>query len=114
MSIGIIGTGCRGQHLMNEIHGRANEHNVEITGHRVSWYHKEHREDDKIFYTLTMGFDPQAGHIHYIQASTEDKKGDARFTTDFIHRELRDAGLITAKQDRYIRRRMGFPAKGGD
>ena len=89
-------------------------HNVEITGHRVSWYHKEEKGEDKVFYTLTMSYDPRVGHLHYIQVNTEDKKGDAQFTTDFIHRELLEAGLITPKQERYIRNRMGFPAAGGE
>lgn len=89
-------------------------HNVEITGHRVSWYHKAPKGEDNIFYTLTMAFDPRVGHIHYIHANTEDKKGDALFTIDFIQNELLAAGLITKAEDRYIRGRMGFPVGGGD
>jgi hypothetical protein len=89
-------------------------HNVEITGHRVSWYHKAPKEEDEIFYTITMAFDPRVGHIHYIHANTEDKKGDALFTIDFIQNELLAAGLISKAEDRYIRGRMGFPVGGGD
>jgi hypothetical protein len=88
-------------------------HNVEITGHRVSWYHEESKEDDKIFYTITMCHDLQQGHIHYIHANTEDKKGDALFTTDFLLSDLRKNGLVTGKQETHIRKRMGFPARGG-
>lgn len=89
-------------------------HNIELTGHRVSWYHKQKKGEDKIFYTITLGFDAQLGHIHYIHLNTEDKKGDAKFTTNFILKELSDAGLINKKQEAHIRSRMGFSTRGGD
>jgi hypothetical protein len=89
-------------------------HNVELTGHRVSWYHKQIRGGDKIFYTITLCYDAQLGHIHYIHANTEDKSGDAKFTSNFILKELRDSGLINNKQETHIRGRMGFSTKGGD
>jgi hypothetical protein len=88
-------------------------HNVELTGHRVSWYHKEPKEDDKIFYTMTLCFDAREGHLHYIHANTEDKKGDAFFTVDWLQKELVSSGLISSAQDRHIRKRLGLPAKGG-
>jgi hypothetical protein len=88
-------------------------HNVEITGHRVSWYHKQKKEDDEIFYTMTLCFDAREGHLHYVHANTEDKKGDAFYTVEWLQRELLDAGLITKAQDKHIRNRMGLPAGGG-
>ena len=88
-------------------------HNVEITGHRVSWYQKQPKEDDKIFYTVTLCFDARDGHLHYIHANTEDKKGDAFFTTDWVQNELLTSGLITKAQDEHIRTRMGLPTGGG-
>jgi hypothetical protein len=88
-------------------------HNVELTGHRVSWYHKEPKEDDKIFYTMTLCFDAREGHLHYIHANTEDKKGDAFFTVEWLQKELVGSGLITSAQDRHIRNRLGLPTKGG-
>jgi hypothetical protein len=88
-------------------------HNVEITGHRVSWYHNQEREDDKIFYTVTLCFDARDGHLHYIHANTEDKKGDAFYTTEWVQSELLSSGLITKEQDEHIRRRMGLPVGGG-
>jgi hypothetical protein len=88
-------------------------HNVEITGHRLSWYHKEPKGEDKIFYTMTMACDMRNGHIHFVHANTEDKKGDAVFTSNFLLKELRDQGLINKKEERYIKKRMGFSTKGG-
>ncbi len=88
-------------------------HNVELTGHRVSWYHKQPKNDDEIFYTITMAFDAAEGHIHYIHANTEDKKGDAFFTTDWIQKELISSGLISKGDDAHIRRRLGLPTEGG-
>ena len=88
-------------------------HNVEITGHRVSWYHKQERDEDEIFYTITLSFDLKQGHLQFIQVNTEDKNGDAQFTTDFIMKELRDNNLIDHKQEKHIRNRMGIPP-GGD
>jgi hypothetical protein len=89
-------------------------HNIELTGHRVSWYQKQKRDDDEIFYTISMCYDAQLGHIHYLHATTEDKKGDAMFTTNFILKELINKELITKKQETHIRNRMGFPFTGGD
>ncbi len=88
-------------------------HNVELTGHRVSWYHKQPKDDDKIFYTVTLCFDAREGHIHYVHANTEDKKGDAFFTVEWLQRELLESGLISKAQDRHIRERLGLPAGGG-
>ncbi len=88
-------------------------HNVELTGHRVSWYHKEPKDDDKIFYTMTLCFDAREGHLHYVHANTEDRKGDAFFTVEWLQRELVDSGLITKAQDRHIRERLGLPKGGG-
>ena len=88
-------------------------HNVELTGHRVSWYHKQPKGDDKVFYTITLCFDARDGHLHYIHANTEDKKGDAFFTSEWIQNELLTSGLITKAQDEHIRARMGLPAGGG-
>jgi hypothetical protein len=82
-----------------------------VTGHRFSWYQKEPRGDDKIFYTMTMGCDMRNGHIHYIHANTEDKKGDAKFTSDFLIKELLGAKLIKKREAKHILERMGF--KGG-
>lgn len=87
-------------------------HNVELTGHRTSWYQKQPKGDDKIFYTITMCHDLRQGHVHYVHANTEDKKGDADFTTNFLLKELRDGGLISSRQETHIRERMGFPAGG--
>jgi hypothetical protein len=91
-------------------------HNIELTGHRVSWYHKQKKDDDEIFYTITLSYDAQLGHIHYVHANTEDKAGDAEFTTNFILKDLREAGLINAKQEMHIRERMGLAdvTPGGD
>jgi hypothetical protein len=88
-------------------------HNVELTGHRVSWYHKQPKEEDEIFYTLTMAFDASQGHIYYMHANTEDKKGDAAFTTDWIQKEMVSSGLISKKDDAHIRSRLGLPKGGG-
>jgi len=88
-------------------------HNVEITGHRVSWYHKQEKGDDKVFYTVTLCFDAKEGHLFYIHANTEDKKGDAFFTTEWVQNELLASGLITKAQDKHIRERMGLPSGGG-
>ena len=44
-------------------------HNVELTGHRTSWYHKEKKGEDTIFYTLTMCYDMRLGHIYYMPVS---------------------------------------------
>jgi hypothetical protein len=89
-------------------------HNVELTGHRVSWYHKQPKGDDKIFYTMTMCFDAQQGHLHYIHANTEDKKGDAKFTANFILDELMDNNLISKREKKRIRNNMGVAVLGGD
>ncbi len=94
-------------------------HNVEITGHRVSWYHKQKKGNDEIFYIMTMCFDAQLGHVHYIHANTEDKAGDAIFTSNFILNELLENKLISKKDEAHIRTRMGFPqatrsGAGGD
>jgi hypothetical protein len=80
----------------------------------VSWYHKEPKGDDKVFYTVTLCFDAKDGHLFYIHANTEDKKGDAFFTTEWVQSELLTSGLITQAQDEHIRARMGLPAGGGD
>jgi hypothetical protein len=88
-------------------------HNVEALGHRVSWYHKQKKEDDEIFYTMTMGFEAKEGHLYYIHANTDDKKGDAFFTTEWVQKELLDAGLISKTDDKHIRDRMGLPTGGG-
>jgi hypothetical protein len=88
-------------------------HNVELTGHRVSWYQKMKNGEDEAFYTMTFAFDPRNGHVHYIHANTEDKAGNAEFTTEWVQKELLDAGLITPKQDAYIRERMGFAVRKG-
>ncbi|WP_455391729.1 hypothetical protein [[Eubacterium] cellulosolvens] len=89
-------------------------HNVELTGHRVSWYHKQKKGEDEIFYTLTMCYDAQLGHIHYVHANTEDKNGDALYTTNFLLKELRVAGLINDKQEIHIKSRMGYSSQGGE
>jgi hypothetical protein len=83
-------------------------HNIELTGHRVSWYHKEPKGDDKIFYTITLAYDAKLGHLQFIHANTEDKAGDAIFTTNFILKDLMRNGLITKAQEEYIRNRMGL------
>jgi hypothetical protein len=83
-------------------------HNIELTGHRVSWYHKQKKDDDEIFYTLTLSYDAQLGHIQYVHANTENKDGDAEFTADFIIKDLKNNGLINPKQEKHIRARMGF------
>ena len=88
-------------------------HNVEPTGQRTSWYHKEPKGDAKIFYTLTMCYDLKLGHIYFLHANTEDKKGDAMFTTDFLLKDLKDNGLISEKNETYIKNRMGFNITGG-
>ena len=88
--------------------------NVELTSHRTSWYHKEKKDEDELFYTLTMRYDLRVGHIEYLHATTENKAGDAQFTTDFLLRDLMENGLISLKQGRHIRRRMGFLTEGGD
>ena len=88
-------------------------HNVELTGHRVSWYQKQKKEDDEIFYTMTLCFDAREGHIHYVHANTEDKKGDAFFTVDWLQNELLRSGLINEAQDKHIRERLGLPSGGG-
>ncbi len=88
-------------------------HNVEPTSQRTSWYHKEPKGDDKIFYTLSMCYDMKLGHIYYIHASTEDKKGDAYFTTDFLFNDLNKHDLLTLKEEKYIRKRLGFETSGG-
>ena len=89
-------------------------HNIEPTGQRTSWYQKQPRGSDKIFYTMTMCYDMKHGHIHYLHANTENKKGDAYFTTDFILNDLKNNKLITAKQEEYIKNRMGFDYMGGE
>jgi hypothetical protein len=88
-------------------------HNVELTGHRVSWYHKQKKEDDEIFYTMTLCFDARLGHLHYVHANTEDKKGDAFYTVEWLQDELMRSGLINKDQDRHIRSRLGLPLEGG-
>ncbi|MBU4071797.1 MAG: hypothetical protein KJ773_06450, partial [Candidatus Thermoplasmatota archaeon] len=88
-------------------------HNVEVTGHRVSWYHKEPKGDDKIFYTLTMAYDLSLGHVVYVHANTEDKKGDALFTSNFLLKDLKDSGLITEKDEAHIKKRMGLNTMTG-
>jgi len=89
-------------------------HNVELTGHRTSWYHKEKKGEDTIFYTLTMCYDMRLGHIYYMHATTEDKKGDAMFSADFLLKDLQVHGLISKKDERYIKKRMGFPIEGDE
>jgi hypothetical protein len=71
------------------------------------------RDEDEIFYTITLYYNLREGHLDYIHINTEDKPGDAQFTTDIILKELRDNNLITKKQEAHIRNRMGFPAGGG-
>ena len=89
-------------------------HNVELTGHRTSWYHKQKKGEDSIFYTLTMCYDMRLGHIYYMHATTEDKKGDATFTANFLLQDLREHGLISRKNETYIKERMGFPIEGDE
>ena len=69
--------------------------------------------EDKIFYTLTMSYDMKLGHIIYMHANTEDKKGNANFTTNFILNDLKENGLISEKQESYIKDRMGVNICGG-
>ena len=87
-------------------------HNVELTGHRVSWYHKQKKGKDEIFYTITICYDAQLGHVHFIHANTEDKLGDAEFTSNFILKELRKNGLISEASEKHIRIRMGLIKEG--
>ena len=89
-------------------------HSVEPTGHRVSWYHKQAKGENKIFYTLTMDYDLRKGHINYMQANTEDKKGDAKFTADFLLEDLRKNELLSPDQVRHVKHRMGLTTRGGD
>ena len=88
-------------------------HNIEPIGHRTSWYHKEPQGDAKIFYTLTLNYNLAKGHIHYMQAFTEDKKGQAQFTIDFVLQDLEDHGLLDPSQVRRVKQRMGLPSGGG-
>jgi hypothetical protein len=83
-------------------------HNIELTGHRVAWYQKEKKGDDNIFYTITLAYDAKLGHIQFIHANTEDKAGDAAFTTNLILRDLINNNLITKAQEEHIRERMGM------
>jgi len=87
--------------------------NVELTSHRTSWYHREMKGEDEMFYTVTMSYNLRVGHIHYLQAITENKGGEAWFTTDFLLKDLLQNDLITEKQEDYIRNRMGFSSEGG-
>ena len=86
--------------------------NVELTSHRTSWYHREMKGEDELFYTITMNYDLRFGHIRNLQAITENKEGKAWFTTDFLLKDLKKFGLITDKQETHIRNRMGFPSEG--
>ena len=86
---------------------------MELTGHRAAWYHKEPRDDKDIFYTLTMAYDLRNGHIIFMHANTEDKKGDAYFTADFILKDLLDNALITKREEAHIRDLMGLRSKPG-
>ncbi|MCK5309771.1 MAG: hypothetical protein KAJ33_08190 [Thermoplasmata archaeon] len=89
-------------------------HNIETTGQRISWYHKAPKGDDDIFYTLTMAFDMRLGHVIYVHANTEDKKGGAVFTANFLLKDLKDSGLITDKDEAHIKNRMGLNSMGGE
>jgi len=68
--------------------------------------------DDELFYTMTMNYDLRVGHIHFLQAITENKAGKAWFTTDFLLKDLMVNGLITDKQEAHIKNRMGFSGEG--
>jgi len=87
--------------------------NVELTSHRTSWYHKENKGKDELFYTLTMCYDLRLGHINYLHANTENKSGGARFTTDFLINDMMESRLITKEQETHIKQRMGFSNGGG-
>jgi hypothetical protein len=89
-------------------------HNVEVTGHRVGWHHREGAGDDTILYVMTIAYDPERGLLRYYHANTEDRRGVAALTTDLVMQDLLDGGLITEDDELRIRRRMGFPkGKGG-
>lgn len=88
-------------------------YNVEPIGHRTSWYHKEPKGEDKIFYTLTMEYDLRKGHLRFMQANTENKKGDARFTVDFLLKDLESNGLLNSHQVQKVKARMGLVSRGG-
>ncbi|MCK4971496.1 MAG: hypothetical protein KAS77_13255, partial [Thermoplasmata archaeon] len=54
-------------------------YNVELTGHRIGWHHREARGDHKILWVATLCYDPMNGILHYVHVSTEDRKGDAQY-----------------------------------
>jgi len=60
-----------------------------------------------------LNYNLAKGHIHYLQAFTEDKKGQAQFTVDFVLRDLEAQGLLNSGQVRRVKRRMGLTARGG-
>jgi hypothetical protein len=88
-------------------------YNVELTGHRIGWHHREARGDHKIRWVVTLCYDPKNGILHYVHASTEDRKGDAQYSTDVILRDLATGGVLTDEQMREINNLMGTPLKGG-
>jgi hypothetical protein len=89
-------------------------YNVERTTHRVAWHHSERKGELEIFYVLTLCFDPVNGHLHYLHANTEDRRGTVELTTDLVIRELTRGGLIDMKEARDIDKNMGIQIEGGE
>jgi hypothetical protein len=88
-------------------------YNVEHTGHRVGWHHREAKGDHKILWVVTLCYDPKNGILHYVHTSTEDRKGDAQYTADVILSDLSTGGVLNDKQVKEINKLMGTPLKGG-
>ena len=88
-------------------------YNVELTGHRIGWHHREARGGHKILWVVTLCYDPKNGILHYVHTSTEDRKGDAKYSADVILGDLAAGGVLTAEQVMEINRSMGAPLKGG-
>jgi hypothetical protein len=88
-------------------------YNVELTGHRVGWHHRESRDGHGILWVVALCYDPNNGLLHYVHASTEDRKGDAQYTSEIILKDLAAGGVLTNEQVRGINHRLGTPLKGG-
>jgi hypothetical protein len=88
-------------------------YNVEVTGHRMGWHHRETRGDHKVLWVVSLCYDPNTGNLNYIHVNTEDSKGDANYTTDAILGDMVTGGVLTRAQEARIRDRMGTMMTGG-
>ncbi|UCC93452.1 MAG: hypothetical protein JSW25_01945 [Thermoplasmata archaeon] len=88
-------------------------YNVEHNGHRVGWHYTVSREDAKVLWVVTMSYDPRNEVLHYANAVTQDRKGDARYTADVILSDLVKGDVITEGQATGIREGIGRPLTGG-